>query len=86
MEKYPEEKHPDEAAITPAVVEFGETLNMATVAADEEHAQSKWEAVKAQPAATMWAVFVFLIICLEGFDYQAGGSVLGIQKFREDYG
>lgn len=52
----------------------------------EDHQQTKWQAIKANPRNIFWCLYgAWALICI-GFDYDAGTIVLGITQFRKDFG
>ena len=56
------------------------------LANQEEHEQTKWQAVKNSPKAVFWCVYAIWVLVLNSFENQAGGIVLGIPEFRKDFG
>jgi hypothetical protein len=56
------------------------------LAQQEAHDETPWEAVKRGPFTTLWVLYGIGIIICCSFDNNAGGNVLGIPRFRQDYG
>ncbi|KAI0123713.1 maltose permease [Xylariales sp. AK1849] len=52
----------------------------------EDRVVTKWEAVKDNPKNIAWIGWAIFVLCLQGFDNQAGGIVVGIEEFRKDFG
>jgi len=53
---------------------------------EEDHRETKWQAVKSNKKTLAWISIMILVMCLQGFDNQAGGIVIGIEQFRKDFG
>jgi SP family general alpha glucoside:H+ symporter-like MFS transporter len=51
-----------------------------------DHNLSKWGAIRENPVNFLWCVYGIWALIVIGFDNQAGGLVISIPKFREDYG
>uniref|UniRef100_A0A060TJ03 ARAD1D51040p n=1 Tax=Blastobotrys adeninivorans TaxID=409370 RepID=A0A060TJ03_BLAAD len=47
---------------------------------------TRWQAIRMYPKACLWILGIVWILCLCGFDNQAGGIVVGIPQFRQDFG
>lgn len=62
------------------------TAHVASLGNAEEHDLGKWAALKAYPKACFWSIFSVWVILLSSFENQAAGVILGIPKFREDFG
>jgi SP family general alpha glucoside:H+ symporter-like MFS transporter len=56
------------------------------LAQQEAHDETPWQAVKNHPWATAWVIYGIAVVTCCSFDNNAGGNVLSIPKFREDYG
>jgi SP family general alpha glucoside:H+ symporter-like MFS transporter len=52
----------------------------------EDRAVTKWEAVRTNRKAVAWTAWAIFVLCLQGFDNQAGGIVVGVKEFRKDFG
>lgn len=52
----------------------------------EDHEGTIWRTVKRNPWATFWSLYACWTIILAAFKLQAGGSVVGIPRFRRDFG
>lgn len=52
----------------------------------EDHELTKWQAIKKYPWACAWTRFAIWMVLLVSFENQASGNILGIPKFREDFG
>ena len=71
------------------MVDPGETTEQghrSHLLSQEEHETSKWQAIKRNPTAFAWCIFAVWTILLVSFENQASGNVLGIPKFRKDFG
>ncbi|GFF46187.1 maltose permease MAL61 [Aspergillus udagawae] len=55
-------------------------------ATDEEHAQSLWQALRANRKAVMWSVLVSLSIIMEGYDTILMGNFFAYPTFQKKYG
>jgi hypothetical protein len=55
-------------------------------AADEEHAQSLWQAIKANKNAVGWSVLVSMSVVMEGYDTILIGNFFGYPEFQKKYG
>lgn len=51
-----------------------------------EHAQTFRQAVRAHPAAVLWAVLISFTIVMEGYDTYLGGSFLAYPAYVQKYG
>ncbi|KAL2860037.1 general substrate transporter [Aspergillus pseudodeflectus] len=71
---------------TSAIHDEGTEHHLAHLTNQEDHARSKWEAIKAHPWAFAWCIFGAWTILLVSFENQAGGIVVSIPQFRKDFG
>ena len=55
-------------------------------ASDEEHAQSLWQAIKANKKAVAWSVVVSMSVVMEGYDTILIGNFFGYPEFQKKYG
>jgi hypothetical protein len=55
-------------------------------AQQEDHNQTKWQAIKANYVNFLWCIYGIWALITIGFDNQAGGLVISIPQFRKDYG
>ncbi|AOA64408.1 Maltose permease [Komagataella phaffii CBS 7435] len=81
-----EEKELQSVAKTVTAYEFSELEKLARAQQEVEHGLSKWEAIKTYPKAFFWICAGIFIAILVGYESQAGGIVLSIPRFREDFG
>lgn len=51
-----------------------------------DHETSKWQAIKENPICFLWCLYAVWTILLVTFENQAAGNVLGIPRFRQDFG
>nr|QFR37180.1 MFS transporter [Cyberlindnera americana] len=51
-----------------------------------EHQLTKWQAMKTYPKATAWIMFNVWMMVLLGYENQAGGIVISVPRFRQDFG
>ena len=70
----------------PEKTDVQHTETLAAITETEEHQQSHWQAIKRNHKAVAWATLLIWVMCLQGFDNQAGGIVVGIKQFRKDFG
>jgi hypothetical protein len=77
-------QHPDPIAKTQSEEEHIENVGIEVQHADRM--LSKWNSVKANPKTVFWIIWAIFVLCLQGFDNQAGGIVVGIEQFRKDFG
>lgn len=61
-------------------------LELGHLANQEEHENGRLASVRKYPWACAWCLYACWCLILTGFENQAGGAVLGIPKFREDFG
>lgn len=52
----------------------------------EDHETSKWQAIKQNPTCFLWCLYAVWTVLLVTFENQAAGNVLGIPRFRQDFG
>ena len=52
----------------------------------EDHEVTKWQAIKNNKWACAWTMFAIWMVLLVSFENQASGNILGIPRFREDFG
>lgn len=55
-------------------------------ASDEEHAESLWQAIKANKKAVAWSVLVSMSVVMEGYDTILIGNFFGYPEFQKKYG
>jgi hypothetical protein len=55
-------------------------------AEQEAHEETPWQALKSHPWSSVWVVYGIGIIIACSFDNNAGGNVISIPRFRQDYG
>ena len=55
-------------------------------ASDEEHAQTLWQAIKANKKAVAWSVLVSMSVVMEGYDTILIGNFFGYPEFQKKYG
>lgn len=60
--------------------------HLSDVANQEQHEEGILESLKKYPKASFWCLFACWVLTLTGFENQAGGAVLGIPRFRQDFG
>ncbi|KAK9452801.1 general substrate transporter, partial [Dipodascopsis uninucleata] len=51
-----------------------------------DHEETVWDACKRYPKACFWIALLLWGVVLVGYDSQAGGMVVSIPRFREDFG
>ncbi|KAL3421068.1 MFS hexose transporter [Phlyctema vagabunda] len=59
---------------------------LASIANQEEHEQTKWQAIRQNPYAFGWCMFAVWTVLLVSFENQASGNILSIPQFRKDFG
>lgn len=52
----------------------------------EDHSLTKWQAIKQNPWACAWTMFAIWMVLLVSYENQASGNILGIPRFRKDFG
>ncbi|KFY85073.1 hypothetical protein V500_08729 [Pseudogymnoascus sp. VKM F-4518 (FW-2643)] len=68
-------------------VNFIESVEQAgRLANQEEHELTPLKAIRKNPWVVLWCIYAIWMLVLNSFENQAGGSVLGIPKFRKDFG
>lgn len=67
-------------------LEHAKPRKLANIANQEEHELGKWESIKQYPLALVWSLFAVWCVLLVSFENQAAGSIIGVPKFREDFG
>lgn len=55
-------------------------------AEQEAHEETPWQALKSHPWSSVWVLYGIGIIIACSFDNNAGGNVISIPRFRQDYG
>lgn len=55
-------------------------------AADDEHSQTLWQALKANRTAVGWSVMVSMSVVMEGYDTILIGNFYGYPMFKKKYG
>jgi hypothetical protein len=63
-----------------------EVQHIGHAAQQEDHEESKWQAIKANYINFLWCVYGIWALITIGFDNQAGGLVISIPQFRKDFG
>lgn len=63
-----------------------DSRDLADLATREDHELTRWQCIKSNPWAFAWAAFGAWQILLVSYENQAAGLVVGIPKFREDFG
>jgi hypothetical protein len=58
----------------------------AHLANQEDHEQTRMQAIKQNPWAFAWCMFAVWLTLLVSFENQASGIVIGIPQFRKDFG
>src|ERR1700754_3164053 len=66
--------------------EEGTQAEMGHLANEEDHQTSKLQCIKQNPYAFGWCLFAVWCTLLVSYENQAGGIVIGIPQFREDFG
>jgi SP family general alpha glucoside:H+ symporter-like MFS transporter len=56
------------------------------LANQEEHDETKFEALRNHPIAACWCLYAAVCVLLAAFENQASGSILSIPEFRKDFG
>jgi len=62
------------------------TADLAHLATQEDHEESKWQSIRNNPWAFAWCMFAVWVTLLVSYENQAAGTVLGIPQFRKDFG
>ncbi|KAK9780169.1 putative MFS hexose transporter [Seiridium cardinale] len=76
----PEKQKPDHEELAE------EGRQLAHLGNQEEHEIGKLETIKRYPKAIGWAFFAVWTVLLVSFENQASGNILGIPRFRQDFG
>lgn len=63
-----------------------EDRQLAHLGNQEEHELGKRESFRRYPKACLWALFAGWYVLVVSFENQASGNILGIPRFREDFG
>ncbi|KAK9427992.1 general substrate transporter [Lipomyces doorenjongii] len=64
----------------------GIDAQLAHLVNQEDHELSKWRAIKQNFLAFGWCIFAVWTVLLVSFENQASGNIVGIPRFREDFG
>lgn len=75
-----EHTRPNDVEVTDA------SAQQAHLSDDYDHKVSVWKAIVENKWATVWCIYAIWCVVLLSFDVQAAGAVLGIPRFREDFG
>ena len=51
-----------------------------------EHDLTRWQAIKLYPWTALWILLIIWVLILVGYENQAGGIVISIPQFRQDFG
>jgi MFS family permease len=62
------------------------TSSLAARFEHRQHSLTRWEAIKENKLPLAWCMYCFFLCVTWGFDGLAGGVVVSIAEFREDYG
>ncbi|KAG7140653.1 Maltose permease MAL31 like protein [Verticillium longisporum] len=62
------------------------TDQLARLANQDEHDIGKRESFRRFPKSYLWCLYAVFLVLLGSFENQAAGVILGIPKFREDFG
>lgn len=62
------------------------TDQLARLANQDEHDIGKRESFRRFPKSCLWCLYAVFLVLLGSFENQAAGVILGIPKFREDFG
>ncbi|CRK12317.1 hypothetical protein BN1723_009691 [Verticillium longisporum] len=68
------------------VVDDEVTDQLARLANQDEHDIGKRESFRRFPKSCLWCLYAVFLVLLGSFENQAAGVILGIPKFREDFG
>lgn len=63
-----------------------ETFETAHLANEQDHLDSKWQAIKRNPLTFAWCLYGVFVTLLVSYENQAAGTVLSIPQFRKDFG
>lgn len=78
-----EHVEPGNEEATPAVVA---TSSLAARFEHRQHSLTRWEAIKENKLPLAWCTYCFFLCVTWGFDGLAGGVVVSIAEFRQDFG
>jgi MFS transporter, SP family, general alpha glucoside:H+ symporter len=78
------EKHMDIVHLDQPADSNGEAV--AHLANQEDHEQTRTQAIRKNPWAFAWCMFAVWLTLLVSFENQASGIVIGIPQFRKDFG
>jgi MFS transporter, SP family, general alpha glucoside:H+ symporter len=56
------------------------------IANQEQHEQTVRQALTQRPKTIVWLIFAIWVLLITSFDNQVGGVVIGIPRFRQDFG
>jgi hypothetical protein len=59
---------------------------LAQVANQDEHDLGKIESIRKFPLAFIWSCYAVWCVLLVSFENQAAGNIIGVPKFRQDFG
>jgi len=73
---------------TPTIIEFGhEAENQSSVPSlDAKESNTYFQAIRDHPGAFMWCMYIVWVMLSSNYINTAGSSVLGIPRFRKDFG
>lgn len=60
--------------------------DLARLGNQEEHEYGKRESLRRYPKACAWILFAVWYVLLVSFENQASGNIIGIPRFRQDFG
>ncbi|UKZ83265.1 hypothetical protein TrVFT333_011072 [Trichoderma virens FT-333] len=63
-----------------------ETVQLAHLTDQEDHETGIYQSLIRNPWASVWCIYGLWTVILLSFDAQAAGSVVGIPRFRQDFG
>jgi SP family general alpha glucoside:H+ symporter-like MFS transporter len=86
MQKTVESQHLETGAMETEPKSQNELETVGFASDRKDHDITKWQAVKENKKAVAWIALAIFVLCLQGFDNQAGGIVVGIEQFRKDFG
>ncbi|EFX04971.1 maltose permease [Grosmannia clavigera kw1407] len=52
----------------------------------DEHDEGQWHCIKNNKVCVAWLLYIIFVLCIQGFDNQAGSIVISIEQFRKDFG
>lgn len=56
------------------------------VTVPDDHDEGQWHCIMNNKVCVAWLLYIILVLCIQGFDNQAGSIVVGIEQFRKDFG